>query len=41
MGRRWSDAMVKPTIGSMHLLIWQSCMLVLVKRLMNNEIIIS
>jgi hypothetical protein len=40
MDRRWSDAMEKATIGSMHLLMQRPCMLVVRERLMDVDIIV-
>jgi hypothetical protein len=41
MGRRWSNTMTKAMIGRRNLLIWWLCMLVVVERRMDGEIIIS
>jgi hypothetical protein len=40
MNRRWKDTMVKGMIGGTHLLMGRLCMLLVVERLMDYEIII-
>ena len=40
MGKRWSNAMAKATIGRRNLLIWWPCMLVVAESRMDGEIMI-